>query len=155
MVCVFNACGWDRFDRRDNTPEDGAVVRVCTPHGCPPPNAMGHCFVETLQGKFIGLVSTASLARYSPRASTEGKMMREVLAYDLELYAINTGQLYQTHKSLARRKQNAWAWIMHVRDNVIPRYSREIEPVWASAETVDAVAVALMEYYARHVMESV
>jgi len=81
-------------------------------------------------------------------------MMREVLAYDLELYAINTGQLYQTHKSLARRKQNAWAWIMHVRDNVIPRYSREIEPVWASAETIDAVAVALMEYYARHVIES-
>jgi hypothetical protein len=37
------------------------VVRVCTPYGCPPPNTMGHCFVETLEGKFIGLVSTASL----------------------------------------------------------------------------------------------
>ena len=61
QVFVFQANGWDRFDRRSNTPEDGTVVRVCTPHGCPPPNAMGHCFVEDMAGKFIGLVSTSSL----------------------------------------------------------------------------------------------
>ena len=61
QVFVFQANGWDRFDRRDNTPEDGTVVRVCTPHGCPPPNTMGHCFVEDMSGKFIGLVSTSSL----------------------------------------------------------------------------------------------
>jgi hypothetical protein len=61
QVLVFNAVGWDRFDRRSNTPANGTVVRVCTPYGCPPPNTMGHCFVETLEGKFIGLVSTASL----------------------------------------------------------------------------------------------
>jgi hypothetical protein len=60
---LFTAAGWDRFDRRDNTPADGTLVRVCTPYGCPPPNAMGHCFVETMDGKFIGLVSTASLSR--------------------------------------------------------------------------------------------
>ena len=63
QVLVFNAVGWDRFDARSNTPVNGTVVRVCTPHGCPPPNAMGHCFVETLEGKFIGLVSTASLSK--------------------------------------------------------------------------------------------
>jgi hypothetical protein len=62
-IYVFKACGWDRFDRKDNTPADGTVVRVCTPHGCPPPNAMGHCFVETLAGKFIGLVCTGSLVK--------------------------------------------------------------------------------------------
>jgi hypothetical protein len=33
------------------------------PYGCPKPNTMGHCFVETLDGKFIGLVSTASLTK--------------------------------------------------------------------------------------------
>lgn len=63
MVCVFNANGWDRFDKRDNTPADGTVVRVCTPYGCPAPNVMGHCFVETMAGKFIGLVSTSSLTK--------------------------------------------------------------------------------------------
>jgi hypothetical protein len=62
-VYTFRACGWDRFDRKQNTPADGTRVRVCTPHGCPPPNTMGHCFVETLDGQFIGLVSTASLSR--------------------------------------------------------------------------------------------
>lgn len=62
-VYTFRAAGWDRFDRRANTPADGTKVRVCTPHGCPPPNAMGHCFVETLAGEFIGLVATASLRK--------------------------------------------------------------------------------------------
>jgi hypothetical protein len=61
QVLVFKACGWDRFDRRDYTPADGTVVRVCAPYGCPPPNAMGHCYVETLEGKFLGLVCTGSL----------------------------------------------------------------------------------------------
>jgi hypothetical protein len=58
----FEACGWDVYDRRGNTPYNGTLVRVCTPYGCPPPNTMGHCFVETLQGDFIGLVHTNSLS---------------------------------------------------------------------------------------------
>lgn len=29
-VYTFKACGWDRFDRRDNTPTDGTRVRVCS-----------------------------------------------------------------------------------------------------------------------------
>jgi hypothetical protein len=63
IVYTFNAASYDLFDRNDNTPTNGTAVRVCTPYGCPPPNTMGHCFVETLNGKFIGLVSTASLER--------------------------------------------------------------------------------------------
>ena len=63
QVLVFNAAGWDRFDARANTPADGTVVRVCAPPGCPGPNVMSHCFVETLGGSFIGLVSTASLSK--------------------------------------------------------------------------------------------
>ena len=69
QICRFEANGWDRFDRRTNTPENGTLVRVCTPHGCPPPNTMGHCFVETLEGKFIGLVSTGSLTPAKKGAS--------------------------------------------------------------------------------------
>lgn len=64
-VYVFEANGLDRFDRKSNTPANGTTVRVCTPYGCPPPNAMGHCFVETMDGKFIGLVSTGSLNKKS------------------------------------------------------------------------------------------
>jgi hypothetical protein len=41
-VYTFRACGWDRFDRKPNTPADGIRVRVCTPHGCPPPNNMAN-----------------------------------------------------------------------------------------------------------------
>ena len=63
QIFKFEAAGWDLIDRKANTPANGAIVRVCTPHGCPPPNAMGHCFVETLEGKFIGLVSTNSLVK--------------------------------------------------------------------------------------------
>lgn len=62
-VYTFHAVGWDRFDRRSNTPAEGTKVRVCAPYGCPKPNVMGHCFVETMEGKFIGLVSTASLSK--------------------------------------------------------------------------------------------
>lgn len=62
-IYTFKAFGWDVFDRKGNTPADGTKVRVCAPRGCPPPNAMGHCFVESMEGKFIGLVSTASLSK--------------------------------------------------------------------------------------------
>ncbi len=62
-VYLFNAVGWDRFDRRDNTPKDGTMVRVIHPYGCPRPNTMGHAHVEGLDGRFIGLVSTASLSK--------------------------------------------------------------------------------------------
>lgn len=65
QILTFRACGWDVIDRRDNTPADGTRVRVCAPYGCPPPNAMNHCFVETLAGQFIGLVSCNSLTKES------------------------------------------------------------------------------------------
>jgi hypothetical protein len=85
-IYVFNATGWDVFDRKENTPANGTVVRVCAPHGCPPPNAMGHCFVETLQGKFIGLVSTASL---SPRKKFQESLMTREQALPYVSYAVD------------------------------------------------------------------
>ena len=63
---IFHASFWDVADRRSNTPEEGAVVRVVHPHGCPPPNVMNHCHVETLAGAFIGLVSCNSLTKVRP-----------------------------------------------------------------------------------------
>jgi hypothetical protein len=43
----------------------GEPVRVIRPHGCPPPNTMGHCHVADMSGKFRGLVLTNSLQRES------------------------------------------------------------------------------------------
>jgi hypothetical protein len=61
-VYVFRATGWDVFDRRRNTPENGTRVRIAkSPYGCPPNGTMGHTYVETLNGEFIGLVLIASL----------------------------------------------------------------------------------------------
>jgi hypothetical protein len=62
-VYTFRACGWDIFDRRSNTPADNTRVRVIHPHGCPTPNTMGHCHIESLDGHFIGLVSCNSLTK--------------------------------------------------------------------------------------------
>ena len=39
-----------------------AMVKVVALHGCPPPNTMGCCHVE-LDGKFAGMVLTASLSK--------------------------------------------------------------------------------------------
>jgi len=53
---------FDLIDPKTNL-KPGDIVRVTKCHGCPPPNTMGHCHVETLDGKFIGLVQTASLEK--------------------------------------------------------------------------------------------
>lgn len=61
-IYVYNAAGWDRLDRRANTPADGTLVRKCQPYGCPPNGTMGHCFIEDAgTGRFIGLVDLRSL----------------------------------------------------------------------------------------------
>jgi hypothetical protein len=52
--------GWDAGDERLTCWKDH-IVRVIQPHGCPRNGAMGHCFIETRQGEFIGLVLLASL----------------------------------------------------------------------------------------------
>jgi hypothetical protein len=79
-------------------------------------------------------------------------MPREVEINDLELFAINTGELYEKHKKLG--EDNGWAWVKHVRDTVLPLYCRQVETVWASSSTVDAVASALSDYYKCHNVET-
>jgi hypothetical protein len=58
---VFWAEGLDRFDPAHKGLVNGEIVRVVHPHGCPPPNTMGHCHVENEQGEFMGLVWCGSL----------------------------------------------------------------------------------------------
>jgi hypothetical protein len=74
-VYEFKASAWDRFDRKDNTPADGTLVRKTQPAGCPKNGTLGHCFVEDLDGKFIGLVATASLVRVKKADLHDKKMM--------------------------------------------------------------------------------
>jgi len=60
---IFQASGWDRFDPKPYTPADGTEVKVCQPYGCPSNGTMGHCYIEDMNGQFIGLVAIASLAK--------------------------------------------------------------------------------------------
>lgn len=62
-IYVFHASLWDIADRRPYMPDEGTRVRVIHPHGCPAPNTMGHCHIESLAGQFLGLVACASLHR--------------------------------------------------------------------------------------------
>jgi hypothetical protein len=78
--------------------------------------------------------------------------IRLIDANDLELYAINTGELYARHKQLARGSATIHAWQNHVR-RVLDRYTHEIEPVYAKPATVNHVARALKDYYTRHISE--
>jgi hypothetical protein len=41
--------------------DSGDVVQVVKLPGCPPPNTMGQCHIQSAEGKFLGMVSTASL----------------------------------------------------------------------------------------------
>ena len=59
-VYYYNPALLDRVSGPINLKE-GEQVRVVQPHGCPPANTMGHCHVETLAGRFVGLVQTSSL----------------------------------------------------------------------------------------------
>lgn len=59
---VFNPVPLDCFDSR-HTAKVGQVVRVVNLHGAPKANTMGHCYINSLQGYFLGLVSTNSLVR--------------------------------------------------------------------------------------------
>jgi len=59
----FVANGWDIFDPKPHLPSNGTIVKVVQPYGCPKNGTMGHCYIETLDGHFIGLVAIASLEK--------------------------------------------------------------------------------------------
>jgi hypothetical protein len=41
----------------------GTEVRVIQPYGCPKNGTMGHCYIETKSGQFLGLVCINSLEK--------------------------------------------------------------------------------------------
>jgi hypothetical protein len=59
---LYDPVPMDVWDARTEL-KQGDRVQVVHLHGCPPPNTMGHAHVYH-NGKFAGLVSTASLRPY-------------------------------------------------------------------------------------------
>lgn len=56
----YNPCLLDLIDGRTNAIK-GHCYRVINKYGCPPANTMGQCYIETIDGEFLGMVSTSSL----------------------------------------------------------------------------------------------
>lgn len=61
-VYKFVPVGLDIWDSRAKV-KAGTNVKVINMFGCPPANTNGHCYIATLDGKFAGLVLTASLVK--------------------------------------------------------------------------------------------
>jgi hypothetical protein len=63
-IYTYRPVGWDIVSPAlQHLVQPGTRVRVVNMRGCPPANTMGHCYIETLEGDFIGLVLTASLVK--------------------------------------------------------------------------------------------
>ena len=60
QVLIYHPNLLDIVDGRTSL-KSGDRVRVVNLPGCPRANTMNHCHVETLDGKFAGLVHTNSL----------------------------------------------------------------------------------------------
>jgi hypothetical protein len=63
--CPFDQIEGFPYGLREGLVKNGDQVRVVNRRGCPPANTMGHCYIETLDGQFLGLVSAYSLKRRS------------------------------------------------------------------------------------------
>lgn len=63
-VYEYHPVGLDLFMANDPVPA-GTLVRKTQPPGCPRNGTMGHCYIETLDGRFIGLrlVNSLTLVR--------------------------------------------------------------------------------------------
>ncbi len=63
---TFQPVGIDAYDSGAiwrGRVEPGAEVRVMQPYGCPRNGTMAHCYIESMDGEFIGLVLEASLTK--------------------------------------------------------------------------------------------
>ena len=58
---VFHPVLFDVFASAAPTAVAGQIVRVINLYGAPKANTMNHCYIESLDGKFLGLVHTNSL----------------------------------------------------------------------------------------------
>lgn len=80
--------------------------------------------------------------------------MRVIEDYDLNLFAINTGELYQTHLYMARNHATVAGWMEYLKCQVLPLYCKQVERVTYDWETVANVAQSLKDYYERQIAES-
>ncbi len=62
-VYAYNPCLMDICSPPVGNPEKGDIVKVVNKFGCPKANTMGMCYIETLGGEFMGLVSVNSLVK--------------------------------------------------------------------------------------------
>jgi hypothetical protein len=72
---VLRPVGMDAGDSRVILWADH-IVRIVQPRGCPKNGTLGHCFVESRQGEFIGLVLVNSLQPLDRR--TKNALRREM-----------------------------------------------------------------------------
>jgi hypothetical protein len=79
------------------------------------------------------------------------KPYNEHTVEDLFLFAVNSGELYERHKSLASRECGLDMWIRHIRFIVEPLYERQCSKLtnW-NGSTVREAATRLKSYYEEH-----
>lgn len=65
----------DKLDARLAGIEEGLFLKVINLRGCPPANTMGHCYVETMTGDFIGLVHCNSLQKLDAKLRRQVKRL--------------------------------------------------------------------------------
>lgn len=60
-IYTWVACMLDTLHPSVTRIPDGTKVRVVNMKGCPPANTMNHCYAETIDGVWLGLVCCSSL----------------------------------------------------------------------------------------------
>ena len=75
---VYRPVGLDVWDSRiyGGLVKAGDYVKVVNFYGCPKANTMGHCYIQTMDGKFAGLVLTDSLILASTLESCKNMSWR-------------------------------------------------------------------------------
>jgi len=80
-------------------------------------------------------------------------MPRMIELHDLVLFTTNTGEFYQLHCLMARKRMSVDGWKDWIRDRVLPLYGKQVEPVSYDYETLINAAREIKDYYERHVTE--
>jgi hypothetical protein len=72
-------------------------------------------------------------------------------SHQLALFAVNSGELYPTHKAITGAPLSTW--LSHVQNTVVPLYARQVEPVAVPLSVAVNTADALRDYYREHAAE--
>jgi hypothetical protein len=70
-------------------------------------------------------------------------------------YAVNIGEFYATHCTMARQDASPIVWVLHLTSRVLPRYRREHHEPYEGMSRVDCeeCAAELRAYYKAHIDE--